>query len=198
MIPALALAYALFAMTFRGRPAGFWRRMTLTGLVLGGLAVAGGERVRPRPRDVPLGLAVAAGLYGIFLVGDRMARRLVPGGEEQIRDIYALRRLDPPGEIAARLALAIAPAEELFWRGWLQRRLARRYGSISGALAAAAAYGGAHLATGNVTLIGAAAVAGLYWSALAAAGVPMAALIVSHMAWDIWIFLLAPTEKLDP
>lgn len=150
-----------------------------------------------RARHVPLGLAVAAGLYAIFQVGDRMARRMVPGGRGQIREIYELRRLRPPEEIAARLALVIGPAEELFWRGWLQRRLAARYGSISGALAAATAYGGAHLVTGNTTLIGAAAMAGVYWSALAAAGVPMAALIVSHMAWDIWIFLIAPTERID-
>ena len=49
------------------------------------------------------------------------------------------------------------------------------------------------MATGNPTLIGAAGVAGAYWSALAAAGVSMPALIVSHIVWDIWIFLIAPT-----
>lgn len=173
--------------------------MTMTGLTLGTLALAGGEggRLRVRAWHVPLGLAIAAGLYAIFQVGDRMARRMVPGGSGQIREIYELRRLRPSEEIAARLALVIGPAEELFWRGWLQRRLAARYGSISGALAAATAYGGVHLVTRNTTLIGAASVAGVYWSALAAAGVPMAALIVSHMAWDIWIFLLAPTERID-
>jgi hypothetical protein len=47
--------------------------------------------------------------------------------------------------------------------------------------------------TGNLTLTGAAGVAGAYWSALAAAGMPMGALIVSHVAWDVWIFLVAPT-----
>jgi hypothetical protein len=50
------------------------------------------------------------------------------------------------------------------------------------------------VATANLTLIGAAGVAGASWSALAAAGLPMPALIVSHIAWDIWIFLIAPTE----
>jgi hypothetical protein len=28
-------------------------------------------------------------------------------------------------------------------------------------------------------------------------GVPLGALVVSHVAWDIWIFLVAPTEHLD-
>jgi hypothetical protein len=36
-------------------------------------------------------------------------------------------------------------------------------------------------------------VAGAYWGLLAAAGMPMGALIVSHVAWDVWIFLVAPT-----
>jgi len=162
--------------------------MTATGLTLGALALAGGEgqRLRPRPRDIPLGLLIAAGLYEIFQVGDRKAREIVPHGEAQIREIYALREIRPQGEIALRLATVIGPAEELFWRGWLQRRI--------GWLPAAAAYGGAHLASGNTTLIGAAATAGMYWGALAALGAPMTALIVSHVVWDIWIFLVRPTE----
>jgi hypothetical protein len=48
------------------------------------------------------------------------------------------------------------------------------------------------VATGNFTLFGAAGVAGAYWSALAAAGMPMGALIVSHTAWDLLTFLAAP------
>lgn len=160
--------------------------MTTTGAVLGGLALAGGERPKPRARDIPYGLAIAAGLFAIFQVGDRMARRIMPRGEEQIKEIYALRTIEPKERIALRLATVIGPAEELFWRGWLQRRI--------GFLPAAAAYASVHLVTGNATLIGAAATAGLYWGALAALGAPMAALIVSHSLWDIWIFLVQPTE----
>ncbi len=59
-------------------------------------------------------------------------------------------------------------------------------------MVSAAAYGGAHLVTANPALIGAATVAGLYWSLLASLGMPMAALIVSHVVWDIYIFLVAP------
>jgi hypothetical protein len=55
------------------------------------------------------------------------------------------------------------------------------------------------VATGNATLVGAATVAGGVWSALAALGVPMPALVVSHVVWDIWIFLVQPTQPVsDP
>lgn len=186
-LAGIALAYAHFGRTFGGPRERFWQRMTTTGLTLGALALASGERVRPRWRDLPLGLGIAAGLFVIFQIGDRQARRIMPRGDEQIKEIYALRQLRPREEIALRLAAAIGPAEELFWRGWLQRRV--------GWLPAAALYAGAHLVTGNATLIGAAATAGVYWGALAALGAPMTALIVSHSVWDIWIFLVKPTER---
>lgn len=185
----VAMAFGLFGLTFRGPRARFWEHMTLTGFLLGTMALANdGElrRLRFRQRDVALGLLSAAGLYAIFQTGDRMARAIMPKGSQEIGDIYALRSLRPKSEIATRLATIIGPAEELFWRGFVQRRI--------GAPGAALAYGGAHLVTGNATLIGAATVAGIYWGLLRAIGMSMPALITSHVAWDIWIFLLAPTE----
>ena len=189
MVIGLAAAFGLFALTFRGQRRYFWERMTLTGFVLGAMAI-GNEpelrRLKWRARDIAQGLGSAAILYSIFNVGDQFARRVMPRGSKEIKDIYALRGLGAPEEIGLRLATVIGPAEELFWRGFVQRR--------AGGLAAAAAYGGVHLVTGNATLVGAAAVAGIYWGLLRALGMSMPALITSHIAWDIWIFLLAPTE----
>jgi uncharacterized protein len=170
--------------------------MTMTGAILGTLAVAGEpslQKPRLRSRDVMLGVGIAAGLYGIFQMGDRLARKTLPAGDENIGDIYDLRELRPKSEIALRLATVIGPAEELFWRGLLQRSMQSRIGRTWSAAATSLAYGGVHVVTGNVALIGAATIAGLYWSVVAALGVPMAALIVSHVVWDIWIFLVAPT-----
>jgi uncharacterized protein len=198
---SVAAAYGAFAAVFRGPRARFWQRMTRTGLGLGALALASsGElrRARPRQRDVATGIAIAAGLYAVFQVGDRAARRIMPSGAEDIGDMYELRTLRSKGEIAARLAAVIGPAEELYWRGMLQQALTRRLGTARGAAAATALYGGAHLTTGNPTLIGAATVAGAGWSALAALGVPMPALVISHVVWDIWIFLIQPTQPVGP
>ncbi|HET7676717.1 MAG TPA: CPBP family intramembrane glutamic endopeptidase, partial [Candidatus Limnocylindrales bacterium] len=194
----MAGAQAAFAAIFRGPRERFWDRMTLTGLLLGGYALASSpaaRRVRIRPRDVIAGLVSAAVLYATFRIGDRFARRFVPGAEAEISDIYRLGELRPTTELALRLATIIGPAEELFWRGFVQQALMERVGRWPGAALAAAAYGGVHVVTGNFTLFGAAGVAGLHWCALYAAGVPLGALIVSHSAWDVWIFLLRPTVE---
>jgi membrane protease YdiL (CAAX protease family) len=196
---ALAAAGGAFAATFRGPRERFWSRMTLTGLGLGGLALVTSRparRVWLRWWQVPVGLASATVLYVTFQVGDRFARRFVPSGDREIREIYDLRTLRPKGEIATRLATIIGPAEELFWRGLVQSALMRRYGRWTGAALGAMAYAGVHVASGNFTLLGAAGVAGAHWSVLYAAGVPLGALIVSHVAWDVWIFLVQPTGEI--
>jgi len=156
------------------------------------------RREQLRPRDFITGLGSAAGLYGIFQVGDRMARRIMPAGEREIAGIYELRSAAPRAAIATALALAIGPGEELFWRGLVQRGLMQRFGRIRGTLIATSIYGGVHLVSGNLTLTGAAATAGLFWGAIYACEERMAPLVISHVAWDIWIFLVAPTARVMP
>jgi membrane protease YdiL (CAAX protease family) len=198
----LAAAGVAFAATFQGPRDRFWSRMTATGLGLGSYALLASPPARRgllglRPRHVPIGLASAGLLYLTFKAGDTFARRYVPRGDDQIRDIYALRRLRPRGEIAARLAAIVGPAEELFWRGLVQAALMRLLGRWKGGAVAATAYGGVHVVTGNFTLFGAAGIAGAHWCLLYSAGVPLGALIVSHVAWDIWIFLVQPTGETE-
>jgi uncharacterized protein len=197
----LVAAQAAFGATFRGPRERFWTRMTYTGIGLGALGIASSapsRRLRIGPREVVLGLASAGTLYLTFKAGDLFARRFVPGGDAQIRDIYTLRALRPKAEIATRLATVIGPAEEVFWRGLVQAALMRRYGRWTGAAMAAMAYGGVHVVTGNFTLFGAAGIAGAHWCMLYAAGVPLGALVVSHVAWDVWIFLVQPTGEVTP
>lgn len=147
----------------------------------------------PRSRDVVPGLASATGLYFLFQVGDRLARRVMPSGEEDIAGVYELRNSAPGPLIALLLAGDIGPSEELFWRGLVQEGLMRRFGRVRGAAATAVTYGLVHVVTGNLTLTAAAGVAGAYWGAEYALSPRLGPLLVSHVAWDIWIFLVAPT-----
>ncbi len=202
-LPLLAfgatLAFGLFTLTFRGSRKRFWERMTGTGLSLGTLALATQPKLR-RPhiglKEILQGIGSAAALDGIFQVGDRLSRLLLPKGGQQIDEIYKLKRIRPRGELRLRLGLVIGPAEEFFWRGFLQDGLMEHFGRFWGWLVGTAAYGGAHIVSGNFTLIGAATVAGAFWGGLYALKLPLGVLIVSHILWDNWIFLVAPTTKL--
>ena len=195
---SLLVAFALFRFTFKGPRQAFWRRMTYTGMTLGTLSLIAQPRLRKTKftlRGALIGLGSASVLYAIFQAGDRLARRILPSGAQDIDQIYGLDQYGNQREIGARLAFIIGPAEELFWRGFLQRRLMSTFGSIPGTAMATAAYGGAHLVTGNLTLIGAATVAGAFWGMMAMLGAPTDALIISHAIWDVFIFLVLPTRK---
>jgi len=195
-----ALAAGLFMLTFRGPRSRFWDRMTGTGITLGGLALSTQPklvRTKIGLKEIALGIGSAAALYGIFHVGDRLSRQILPKGGDQIDDIYKLKRIRPRKELMLRLGLIIGPAEEFFWRGFLQQGLMERFGRFWGTLMGVAAYGGVHIASGNFTLVGAATVAGAFWGGLYGLGMPLGALIVSHILWDNIIFLIAPTSKIS-
>jgi uncharacterized protein len=194
----LVFAAASFPWVFRSQTGNFWGRMPLVAGCLGLLSLVSRpslRRVDISLGDVTTGFAAAGALYGVFQVGDRFARRFMPRGRTDIADIYGLRNRAPRPVIAFLLAAIIAPGEELFWRGLLQDGFAKRYGQIRGAALASACYGLVHLGSGNLTLTGAAATAGAFWGLQYAFQRRMSALIVSHIAWDIWIFLIAPTER---
>jgi uncharacterized protein len=191
----MAGAGALWTAAFRGK-SGFWTKMAAGIGCLGAYALYANpdlRRTRIRPADLARGIASAGLLYGVFQVGDRFARRVMPEGSAEIDDIYRKRGLAPDPFIAATLALLIAPGEELFWRGLVNRYLAQQLGPVAGNATGAAVYGAIHLVSGNLTLTGAAGVAGAFWSLEHLAQGRMAPLIVSHVAWDVWIFLVRPT-----
>jgi len=152
------------------------------------------RRERLRARDILTGLGSSAALYGIFRIGDRLARRIMPAGDREIGAIYALREAAPRAAIAAALATLIGPGEELFWRGLVQRNVQQRFGPLRGWLLTSSIYGAIHLVSLNLTLTGAAATAGLFWGGVYARERRLAPLVISHITWDIWIFLIAPTE----
>ena len=197
---AAALAFGAFAVIFRGPRKYFWDRMTGTGAMLGSLALASQPKLRKTRvglKEIMLGLGLAGFLYAIFQIGDRLVHLLIPGGGAQIESIYALKRMRPRKELMARLGLVIGPSEEFFWRGFLQEGLMEHFGRFRGTLMGIAAYGGAHVVSGNFTLFGAATIVGAFWGGMYGLGVPLGALIVSHVVWDNLIFLIAPTTKLE-
>ena len=196
LIGYLGVAALCFGFAFRGRRPNFWLRMAAGTGSLGVLAIASQSRLlRPRlgKTDLAGGLLSASLLYLVFQIGDRFARAIMPAGESDIAAIYRLRREASPRLIAVLLAAIIAPCEELFWRGYVQRHLQARLRAVYAVPLAATLYAAVHLPSLNPTLTGAAGIAGLFWSLQYAFQKRLAPVMVSHIIWDIWIFLIAPT-----
>jgi uncharacterized protein len=142
--------------------------------------------------DLLLGAAASGCLYAVFAAGRVAAGYVLPSAGSQIDAVYAVRTQAPPWVIALLLVCVIAPGEEIFWRGLVQWGLVRRLGPTRGWVAAALTYGLVHAASANVMLVIAATVAGAFWGWLYLRLGRIAPVVVSHIFWDLAVFLIAP------
>lgn len=141
---------------------------------------------------VAAGVVSALVLYGVFWLGYFVSTRVLPFAGGQVESIYMIRAGQNPWVIAALLVLIIGPAEEIFWRGFVQRRFSKRYGVIAGFLMATALYALVHIWSMNFMLLAAAAICGGFWGLLFAFTGRLWPCIISHAIWDVVIFILLP------
>ena len=153
--------------------------------------------LRFEPKLVGLGLLHAAGLYalsrlGVFLLltlfGDPVA--------DYLSQIYSTRTQLPLWAVGMLLACLIAPAEEIFWRGWVQDHFQRTRGVTKGWLLTSLIYCGVHVSALNPPLLLAALVLGIHWGFLYRRTGSLVPGLVSHLVWDVCIFALFPVEIL--
>ncbi len=182
-------------------PLDFWWWMSLNIVLAVGLGAAFDRTYLPALRadlasgtgkKVGLGLVAAAVLYAVFFAGNYFARVILPFAGEGIGAVYAFKSTASLGRIVPLMALLIGPGEEVFWRGFLQRRWHERFGAGRGFLFAAALYAAVHAGSGNIMLVLAAAVCGLFWGYLYKRTGSILLIAVSHTAWDLAVFVLFP------
>jgi len=139
-----------------------------------------------------LGVAAAALLYGLFAAGNGISRDVLPFAGTGISQVYQFKAGASPLRVIGLMALLIGPGEELFWRGFLQRRFQIHFGGVTGWLLAAAVYAVVHAGSGNPMLVLAAAVCGLYWGLLFLLTRSPLLVAVSHTVWDLAVFIVFP------
>ena len=191
------LAAILWTLVFGLHVVPFWVGMgasvgalAILSLVLDGQAIL--PLLRLRPSDLAWGLGSAALLYGVFFAGDRMSALLFSFAPTQVGGIYGLAGKGSHVAIGLLLGLVLGPGEEIFWRGFLQRRLMSLLGPWTGFVVASLVYGGVHIASGNFMLVMAALVAGTFWGFMYVRLGRLWPLVISHVVWDIVVFLLLP------
>ncbi len=139
-----------------------------------------------------LGILSAFFLYGLFALGNVAARQLFAFAGSGIQDVYAFKLDASQIRIAMLMLIIIGPGEELFWRGFLQRRYQNSAGPGPGYLIVTGIYALVHVGSGNIMLVLAAAVCGLFWGYLYLRFNSMILNISSHTLWDLAVFLWLP------
>ena len=139
-----------------------------------------------------LGFFSAFLLYWVFAVGNVVSRHLFSLAGSGINDVYAFKAGASGLRITLLMLLIIGPGEELYWRGFLQRSLQKRFGGATGFLFATGLYTFVHVSSGNIMLVLAAAVCGLFWGYLYLRFKSILLNVVSHTLWDVTVFLLLP------
>ena len=197
---SLAVAFVLWFLMFSPLTAphfDFWLTMSVAAALLTAAASLFGSawwrRLRFAPGNILLGLAIAIALWAAFWVGDKVASELFDFARPEVDAIYGIKEGIPAWVLSLLLLGLIGPAEEVFWRGYVQEHLSRRLGPWGGFALATALYTVVHIPSGNFMLIMAALVAGTVWG-LGYRLFPQrfTALVLSHALWDAAVFVWFP------
>ncbi len=181
----------------------FWWCMTASACVLITMSLTGNKKalrslfpslsLRELGFEIVLGIVIAVVLWGVFWVGDKASQWLFDFARPQVDTIYGMKEGNQPWLIALLLLLIIGPAEELFWRGYVQRQLSQCLNPNLGFLVTTALYTAVHIPSGNFMLIMAAMVCGICWGGLYRL-MPQhfLAIVLSHALWDAAAFVWFP------
>ena len=190
------LAAALWFVTFYLTWATFWIKISFSAAVLALLSLLLQSNLKKNLQfnavSIVVGFLSAAVLYLIFWTGKTVSTALLPFAGQQIGIIYEKGAGTPMWVIAILLFFVTAPAEELYWRGYLQKNLMERFGQWQGWLMATIIYAAVHIWSFNFMLVGAAFVAGAFWGAIYWRLNNLAPVIISHSIWSMVIFAVFP------
>lgn len=175
----------------------FWIGMTLFSgsLALASLLIAKektAEIFKFKQSYIWIGIISAAFLYLIFFLGNIVVKSVFDFAKVEIESIYSTKSQASTIKIGLLLLLVIAPAEEIFWRGFVQRKYSEKWGKWRGFLFAVIVYSLVHVWSFNLMLIGAAMVAGLFWGFMYLKYNSTVPGIISHAVWDLFIFVIYP------
>lgn len=199
-ILTIILAFILWTIMFSPWTAphvNFWWMMTGSACTLSILATifAPGwwKRVKLTPTDVLLGIAIAAALWGVFWIGDKLSQLMFNFARTQVDLIYGMKDGESMWLLTVLMLFLIGPAEEIFWRGYIQQNLSQRWNPNIGFIVTTAIYALVHAGSLNFMLTMAAMVAGAAWGVLYRFFPNrFGAIIVSHAVWDVAVFIWFP------
>ncbi|MEZ5339430.1 MAG: CPBP family intramembrane glutamic endopeptidase [bacterium] len=143
-------------------------------------------------RYVPIGIVSAIVLYGVFWSGNHLVHWLLDFAGREIDNVYSTKTQAPHWLIGVLLLSWIGPAEEIFWRGFVQRRLGLSLGSGRAFWLTTLVYALVHIWSMNLMLMVAATLCGLFWGWMYRRYNNVWPGLISHALWDCLIFVVIP------
>ena len=141
-----------------------------------------------------IGIVHAILLYLLSRFGMWLLVYMFDWATSQIEAIYQTRNQASPYLIGALLFFLIAPAEEIFWRGFVQNRFITKFGLKQGTVITIFLYTFVHIWAMNPLLLLAALVLGVHWSIMYSKYRSIVPGIISHAFWDCLIFVILPVN----
>ena len=175
----------------------FWVMMTCSGLSLTAYSTwaqrGWWKDIKLDATNIVLGIALAAALWGIFWIGDKLSSLIFDFARPQVNLIYGMKEGENPWVLTFLMLFIIGPAEEIFWRAYVQKNFSKRWNPNIGFIVTTLVYSLVHISKFNFMLIMAAMVAGIVWG-LAYRFFPekLGAIIISHAIWDCAVFIWFP------
>ncbi len=143
-------------------------------------------------RAFTIGIVSAGVLYLAFSLGSQVLPILYSGAQADLDAIANLKNNSSLLIMSSVLFFVTSPFEEIFWRGYIQKLFAQKFNRDIGIITSVLLYTAVQIPTGNIVLILAALIAGLYWSILYAITNNLFITIVSHAFWAVISYIVFP------
>lgn len=196
ILVAAAFWFVMFSM-WTAPHINFWYTMMVAAGTLTALSLIFGKdwksTISFNVKDIALGIVSAAVLWGIFYLGNEFSTLLFDFAKDQIDNVYAMKTGESSLFIGLALLLWIGPAEEIFWRGYVQRKLEdSKLGKWGAFIVATLIYALVHIWAFNFMLFMSALVCGAFWGFMYMQNRNLLTVIISHAIWDVAVFILFP------
>ncbi|WP_160720330.1 CPBP family intramembrane glutamic endopeptidase [Bacillus sp. USDA818B3_A] len=192
LILGFIIAHGLIYFSFHDKTI-FWYIFSGSILILIAFAMLQGEVDDEVSFGKYISLGILSGLmlYLLFWLGFHAFQFLDLPVEKSVKKLYRWYEPQAFWHYIA-LVLVAAPGEELFWRGFIQKSLLKNLKFIWGILLGAVLYSSVSIYSGSFLLVFASFIAGLAWGLLYYWKKSMPLVIVSHIIFDIMIFIILP------
>lgn len=194
LIAGILIAHVLMFFSFQNRVV-FWYIFAGSILLLITYAMFQGDVDDEVPFFTYISLGIISGLivYCFFWLSNQGIHLFHLPFDQSIKRLYHYFAPSLYWEYFALILIA-APGEELFWRGFVQKKLLRSFKPSVAIIISSCLYASTQIYSGEFILVLTTFLCGLAWGSLYFWKKSMPTLIASHIVFDILLFIILPLK----